>query len=168
MSDKQVMARIVGKFDGTNVTAKGVVDLKFKLPYDEILNYIKTLQMLNNNINVTSQIVPNPELDLGIFMIKSLNIGGDGEAKFCLTTTTVSAEMDNVNKLSSDIGANVVITLTAAIEPEDEELEEDWPEDEEEETAAGDWQDNTDVDEYIDNESWDDVDENERIPDGWE
>lgn len=158
MSDQRVMARIVGKFDGTSVTAKGVVDIKFKLPYDEILNYIKTLQMLNNNVIVTSQVVPNPELALGEFRIKSLNISGDGEAKFCLTTTTEFAEMDNVNKLSSDLGANVVITLTALIESEDDESEdtgEEWLEEDEKE--SGEWQDN---------ESWGDVDENERDP--WE
>lgn len=155
MSEYNIVARVVGKFDGINVTAKGTVDLKFKLPYDELPNYIVILQMLNNNITVETQILPAEPLCLGDYIVKSLNIAGDGEAKLSLMTTTDTAEMDHVNTLSSDIGSNVVITMMADVEIEEDE-EQEWDESEAIESTG----------EFMDNESWGDDDENDN--DGWE
>lgn len=161
MSEQIIKARFVGRFDGANVTGKGILDLKFKLPYDELPEYIAVVKMLNNVISIKTQIpaIQEKAVELGDYRVKHLNIDGDGEAKFCLTTATEYAEMNNVNDLSRERGTDIVINLVAIIESDEEEeaTEEEWNEEDDKSVAAVDWQDN---------ESWGDDDENDN--DGWD
>lgn len=159
-----ITTKTIGMFDGMSVSAAGVVDLKFKLPYEEMPNYIQISQMLNNNIQASIKIPPEEDAIVGEFMVKHLNIAGDGEAKFCINTITDSAELDTINDLITvERGTKLIITLRAEIEIEEEDEQisgqmdiDDW----EPGSKEDDWED--EEADWRDNDSWGDDEENDK------
>lgn len=187
MSEVKIKTRLVGKFDGVNGTPAGVITLKFKLAYDELVNYIKITQFLNNVIDIKINDPAEMELeagdkakafDVGKFNVKSLNIEGDGEAKLVFTSIAQAVDMEEISKLLLfDRGTNLIINLEADVELEDED--DDEPVDNAEEKSAEDKASNESMNPpqmhvdswseeqgWPDDDSWDDSAEENN--DGWD
>lgn len=89
--EKEVKIKSVCKYNGHNVKASKVVDLSLKFNYDELVNYVQTIQMLNENITV-KVMVDGKGFKLGTFLIKEIKIDGDGEG-----TIKMASSMDHID-----------------------------------------------------------------------
>ncbi len=114
----------VGSYNGHSVKSNGNVSLSFKFRYSELVNYIKLIQMLNNDVKVKVKKQQEKEFSLGVFRINSIKIDHDGEGNVSFTSMTDYAEVDNLNKLvmeSKDEEFRVGFEADVEVENEDEE-----------------------------------------------
>lgn len=86
------------KYNGHSLSANGSVNLSFKAMYGELTNTIKLMQMLNNDVIIQAKVGKN-KLKLGMFRIKDIRIGGDGESTIKFNGLSDYVEMDNLNEL---------------------------------------------------------------------
>ena len=117
-----VKVKEVVKYNGHSLSANGSVNLSFKAMYGELTNTIKTMQMLNNDIMIAAK-VGKKKLKLGMFRIKDIRIGGDGESIIKLNGLNDYVEMDNLNELplrDSD-SQEFPVLMSAEIEKEEDE-----------------------------------------------
>ena len=117
-----VKVKEVVKYNGHSLSANGSVNLSFKAMYGELTNTIKTMQMLNNDIIIAAK-VGKKKLKLGMFRIKDIRIGGDGESIIKLNGLNDYVEMDNLNELplrDSD-SQEFPVLMSAEIEKEEDE-----------------------------------------------
>lgn len=113
---------------GNNVTAAGVVNLKFRAAYSELPQSVQTLVMLNQNVDVKAKLPGGKPFRLGWFMIKGVWFAGDGESDISLRGTVDSVEMDKVYSLplAHDENPEFQVLFEAEIEEDvDEELDND-------------------------------------------
>lgn len=120
-----IKVKEVVKYNGHSLSANGSVNLAFKAMYGELTNTIKTMQMLNNDVTIKAK-VGNKALKLGMFRIKDIRIGGDGESTIKFNGLNDYVEMDNLNELPlrDSESQEFPILMFAEIE-EEEENEED-------------------------------------------
>lgn len=120
-----IKVKEVVKYNGHSLSANGSVNLAFKAMYGELTNTIKTMQMLNNDVTIKAK-VGNKTLKLGMFRIKDIRIGGDGESTIKFNGLNDYVEMDNLNELPlrDSESQEFPILMFAEIE-EEEENEED-------------------------------------------
>lgn len=119
---KEVSVKVVGKYHGHNIKPNKSVDLTFVVAYDELTNYIKLVQMLNENVTIFSKLNSEKPKRLGMFMIKAINIDHDGQGTLKFNSQFDYVEADNLNRL---IGEQLQIMFKATIECEEEEDDED-------------------------------------------
>lgn len=112
----------VVRYHGHNVSANGAVNITLKASYSELVNTIKTMQMLNNDVIIKAKIPNNEPMKLGIFRIKQINIDGDGESTLKFNSLNDYVEMDNINilPLNTEENPEFVILMEAEIEEEEE------------------------------------------------
>lgn len=122
-----VKVKEVVRYDGHNVSANGSVNFNLKAGYSELVNTIKVMQMLNNDVTIKAKIPGQKAMKLGIFRVKQVVIDGDGESKLKFNGLNDYIEMDNLNllPLNSDDNKEFVVLMEAEIEEEDEGNEED-------------------------------------------
>lgn len=120
-------------YNGHNITNNGIVNLKLKARYSELVNYIQLVQMLNNDITLMIKQADQKPFSCGVFSLKELKIVDDGEALIQLKSESQSVEVNNLNLLVMDIaGSEFKAKFSAEIELEDED-DEEWSEEETEE-----------------------------------
>lgn len=104
----------------------GAVDLNIRCDYSELGNYIKLLQMLNNDINIKAKL-PNESkgLKLGMFRLKQLSVQSDGEGKISFSSTNDYIESLSLNKLIGEEFFKVMCSSEIEVENEDEDSEND-------------------------------------------
>lgn len=121
-----ISVKEVVKYDGHNVSANGSVNFNLKADYSELVNTIKVMQMLNNDITVKAKLPDRKPFKLGVFRLKQIVIDGDGESKIKFNGLNDYIEMDNLNQLplNSDDTKQFIVMFTADIENEDEAEEE--------------------------------------------
>lgn len=129
---KKVKIEEFVSYNGHNVKANGTVTLNFKAMYSELVKTINVLQLLNNDVTVSTK-----DARLGSFRVKDVVIDGDGESKIKFDSMTDFVEMDEINKLVS-VEGEFKIVMTANIEEEDSDQESD---EEEAESGEDDWGD---------------------------
>lgn len=127
----KVSIKTEAEYFNHGVKANRSIDIVFKTPYSELVNVIKSLQMLNENVIVGARIGTDKPIRLGSFMVKNLNIDNDGEAKLKLNSQTDFVELGNINELVTRSDEPLTLLLKAEIEEEDNEEDEDEEEDEE-------------------------------------
>lgn len=113
-----VSVKTLGKYHGHNVRPNKTIDVSFVVNYDELPNYIKLVQMLNENVEVYAKIQSNKPIRLGMFMIKTINIDHDGAATIKFNSNFDYVEADNLNKL---LGETLQLMFKAEIEVEGED-----------------------------------------------
>lgn len=122
-------------YGGHGIKTNGNVDLTLKSQYSELPNYIKLIQMLNNDVTITANTVDG-KFGLGVFRVKEIKVDHDGEGILKFNSLNDFVETDNLNRLIS-AGATTTefgVTFEADIELEDStEDDEEWPEDEDDE-----------------------------------
>lgn len=94
-----VKVKQVVKYDGHSLSSNGSVNFKLRASYSELVNSIKLMQMLNNDVTIKAKIPGSKTMKLGIFRIKQIVIDGDGESKITLNGLNDFIEMDNLNLL---------------------------------------------------------------------
>jgi len=94
-----IKVKQVVKYDGHSLSSNGSVNFKLRASYSELVNSIKLMQMLNNDVAIKVKIPGSKVMKLGIFRIKQIVIDGDGESKITFNGLNDFIEMDNLNLL---------------------------------------------------------------------
>ena len=113
---REVKVKAVGKYNGHNIKANKSVDIAFKMDYSELVNSVKLLQMLNENITVAVKVGDTKPKILGMYMVKEVKFDHDGESLVKFNSTLDYIEADNLNGLAGEI---LNILFKAKIEEED-------------------------------------------------
>ena len=115
---KNIKVKEVVNYKGHSIRANGSVDLSFSAMYDEAVNSINTLQMLNNDVTIVAKLPGEKAIRLGSFRIKSINFDGDGESTLKFNSIDTSVELDNLGKIITS--EKFQILMSANIEEEDD------------------------------------------------
>ena len=108
----------VVSYKGHSIKANGNVDLSFSAMYSEMVNSMKVLQMLNNDVNVFAKKPNEKPIPLGMYRIKEVKFDGDGESTIKFNSIDTSVELDNLAKIiTSD---QFQIRMIAEVELENE------------------------------------------------
>lgn len=94
-----VKVKQVVKYDGHSLSSNGSVNFKLRASYSELVNSIKLMQMLNNDVIIKAKIPGSRVMKLGIFRIKQIVFDGDGESRITFNGLNDFIEMDNLNLL---------------------------------------------------------------------
>lgn len=108
------------EYKGHSLSANGSVNLNVKAPYSELVNTIKLMQMLNNDVVIKAK-VESKKLNLGMFRIKDIKIDGDGESTIKFNGLNDYIEMDNLNSLPLNDSDSRQFTICYSAEIEKEE-----------------------------------------------
>lgn len=135
--EKEIIVASVAQYVGHDISANTSVNLKLKFDYSEMVNYIRLLQFLNNDVTIFVK-DEGKNVRLGMFRIKGTAIDGDGVGKITFNSATKYVEADRLNDLvplSKGENMLLVVTFSAMVEVEEEEnpeeeQEDDWGEDE--------------------------------------
>lgn len=119
--------KAVVKNMGNSLNAAGVVSLRLRTSYSELPSAIKSLAMLNQNIDVKAKLPGDKPFRLGWFMLNELKVAGDGEANIKLRSVKENVEMDmlNVLPLAHDENPEFQVMLECEIEEDIDAREED-------------------------------------------
>ena len=126
---KVVKFSAIGKYKGHNIRDNKAIDLTMVFMYSELPDYIRLIQLLNENVFIGVKLGDAKPFKLGSFMIKSLNIDHDGQGTIKFNSMLDYVEADNINTIVGE--EQIKVLFKAEIESEDEE-EEDEDEDEDE------------------------------------
>lgn len=119
-----VKVKSIVKYDGHNVSANGSVNFNLKASYSELVNTIKALQLLNNDITIKAKIPGKSAIKIGMFRIKQVVIDGDGESKLKFNGLSDYIEMDNLNQLPFNTEETKEFAIMLEADIEEEEIEE--------------------------------------------
>jgi len=115
-----IKVKTEGTYFAHNVKQNKSIDLTFKVPYSELTNYIKSIQMLNENVDVGAKIGADKPINLGSFMIKNINIDNDGEGKIKLNSQLDFVDPDKINELASKNDEPLMILFKCSVDVEEE------------------------------------------------
>lgn len=118
-----VKVKEIVQYAGHSLSANGSVNFTLKARYGELVNTIKMMQMLNNDVKVAARIQGQKPMSLGYFRIKSIFIDGDGESKIKFNGVVDQIEIDNLNALplNDSDASEFTVLCQAEIEEEDED-----------------------------------------------
>lgn len=103
-----------GAYNGHSFKANKSVDLSIKFAYSELTNYIKLIQLLNENVTIVAKKLAEETANkLGTFMIKEIKVDGDGEGTIKFNSQLDYVEADTINNL---VGEEFDILFKATIE----------------------------------------------------
>ncbi len=110
----------VVRYDGHSVSANGSVNFNLKASYSELVNTIKAIQLLNNDVMIKAKLPGSKPMRIGTFRVKQIVIDGDGESKLKFNGLNDFIEMDNLNQLptNQDESKEFVVLLESDIEEE--------------------------------------------------
>ena len=115
---KAVKFVVEGSYNGHNIKANKSIDISFKFSYGELINVVKLLQLLNENVLIGVKVGAKAKPKaLGTFMIKDLKIDGDGESTVKFNSLLDHVEAENLNDLA---GENLFIMFKATVEDDGE------------------------------------------------
>lgn len=116
---KELKTRSLAKYNGHSIKTNKAVDLTLKFSYEELPNYIKLIQFLNENVTVTIKRGDNKPQKLGTFMVKEIKIDHDGEGQIKFNSMMDYIEPDELNTL---VGEDIFkVMFEATTEATDEE-----------------------------------------------
>ena len=120
----EVKVGMVGTYNGHSLKQSGSVDLTFKCPYSELTEYIKSIQMLNNDVSIMVKLAGEKPLKLGMFRIKEIRVDGDGEGTLKFNSINDYVEVNNLNKIITKEPFKIRLRSDVEIEEEEENEEE--------------------------------------------
>lgn len=108
---------------GYTFSSNGNINFTVKTNYVELVNVIKILQMLNNDIDIRSKLIDEKPKKLGDFRFKQVVILDDGQAKLKFTGLSDYVNVNALNSLplSTDDTKLFKLHLSAEIENEEDE-----------------------------------------------
>lgn len=113
---EEVKVKFEGKYQTHNIKSNQAIDITIKMSYSELTQYVQTLQMLNENVTLVSKIGTTKPKKLGTFMIKNLNIDGDGEGKLKLNSQLDFVDDLAINELAKRSDEPLMVLMKASIE----------------------------------------------------
>lgn len=116
MPEQKVKIKSLCKYNGHSVKANKSVDISFKFMYSELTNYIKLIQLLNENIEISIKIEDEKAQKLGTFMIRGIGIDHDGEGNIKFNSQLDFIEPNVINEIA---GKTLQILFVANIDVED-------------------------------------------------
>ncbi len=119
----KVKVKEVVKYGGHSLSANGSVNFTLKAMYSELTNTIQLMQMLNNDVSIKAKIPGGSPMKLGLFRIKQIIIGGDGESTIKFNGLNDYIEMDNMNLLPLNSDENKEFTVLMEADIETDEME---------------------------------------------
>lgn len=110
----------VVRYDGHSLKSNGSVNFNLKASYSELVNSIKLMQMLNNDVVIKAKIPGQHPVKLGMFRIAEIKISGDGESTIKFNGISDYIEMDNLNSLplKDDDNSEFVVMYETEVEEE--------------------------------------------------
>ncbi len=96
---KELKTRSLAKYNGHSIKTNKAVDLGLKFSYEELTNYIKLIQFLNENVTITIKRGDQKPQRLGTFMVKEIKIDHDGEGILKFNSMMDHIEPDELNTL---------------------------------------------------------------------
>lgn len=116
---KELKTRSLAKYNGHSIKTNKAVDLVLKFSYEELPNYIKLIQFLNENVTITIKRGDQKPQRLGTFMVKEIKIDHDGEGILKFNSMMDHIEADELNTL---VGEDIFkVMFEATTEATDEE-----------------------------------------------
>ena len=119
----KIKVKEVVKYGGHSLSANGSVNFTLKAMYSELTNTIQLMQMLNNDVSIKAKIPGGSPMKLGLFRIKQIIIGGDGESTIKFNGLNDYIEMDNMNLLPLNSDKNKEFTVLMEADIETDEME---------------------------------------------
>ena len=116
---KTIKIKTIAAYKGHNVKNNKSVDITFTFGYEELERYILLIQFLNENVKVVIKKSEEPAVELGIFMIKSINVTHDGEGEVRMNSMTDQSEVQVMHSLAGSEPFKIM--FEAEVEPEGEE-----------------------------------------------
>lgn len=117
----KIDVRTVANYKGHSLSENGSVNLSLKLRYDELTKTIETMQMLNNDVDITVKLPGVKAMKIGMFRIKNITVDGDGESVIKFNGVNDYIEVDNLNNMVTKEPFQV--KFSANIESEDDTSE---------------------------------------------
>lgn len=118
---KKIVVKQIASYQGYSVSTKGAVNLMMKAKYEELVNSMQLLQMLNNDVTITVKLPSAGPSKLGMFRIKSIAFDGDGESTLKFDSISDYVDLEAIGKL---IGSELFqVRFSAEIQEEDNEEE---------------------------------------------
>lgn len=127
--EKKFKQKGIATFEGLSIGKNQIVQLKFKLRYDEIVTSVELLQGLNNDITVHAKTASGNPMSLGIFTLGGISFDKDGNATIPFKSLVDSVNLDNICSLVDE--DYIQLRFQAIIELPDNS----------EEGGAGEWED---------------------------
>lgn len=116
---KELKTRSLAKYNGHSIKTNKAVDLGLKFSYEELPNYIKLIQFLNENVTITIKRGDQKPQKLGTFMVKEIKIDHDGEGIIKFNSMLDYVEADELNTM---VGEDIFkVMFEATTEATDEE-----------------------------------------------
>ena len=119
----KVTVKEVVNYKGHSIKSNGSVDLSFNAMYDQAIESMKALQMLNNDVKITAKLPDQKPFVIGMFRIKSISFDGDGESVLKFNSINDYVELDNMNSLITSDKFTIRMESNVEVESEDEEEE---------------------------------------------
>ena len=119
---EKVKIKIDLQYDGHSVKKNGSVDLKFKIPYSELVTSLEVLQLLGCNMTLKCK-VSGSTVEVGTFYLSLFSVDREGETTIKLNSELDSIELDNLNALAVP-GVILPSLIYGMIEDEGEEEDE--------------------------------------------
>lgn len=127
--EKKFKQKGIATFEGLSIGKNRIVQLKFKLRYDEIVTSVELLQGLNNDITVHAKTASGNPMSLGIFTLGGISFDKDGNATIPFKSLVDNVNLDNICSLVDE--DYIQLRFQAIIELPDNSVE----------GAAGEWED---------------------------
>jgi hypothetical protein len=118
---KEIKTKSLAKYNGHSFRQNKAVDIGLKFSYEELPNYIKLIQFLNENVEITVKRPDTPPQRLGTFMVKEIKIDHDGEGQVKFNSMLDFVEADEINTLVGDDLFKVMFKATSEEASEDED-----------------------------------------------
>lgn len=120
-----IKVKQIVQYAGHSLRANGSVNFTVKAMYSELVNSIKMMQMLNNDVSLKARMANGNPVNLGYFRIQEIKVDSDGESTIKFNGISDNIEMDNLNNLPlSDADVKQFTILAVAdIEEEGEDVE---------------------------------------------
>ena len=99
---QKLQIKTVATYNCHNVRANKSVDITFKFAYGDLLEYIKTIQMLNENVIIKVKQHDSKSQMLGVFMVKDIHIDHDGEGRIKFNSMTDQSEVQLMHLLANN------------------------------------------------------------------
>jgi hypothetical protein len=123
----QIKVKEMMSYGGHSLKANGSVDLTLKAQYSQCAKSMQLLQMLNNDVKIQIKKAAGKSFKIGMFRIKEVKFGGDGESIVKFNTLSDFADVDEMNNLipsTADEPKEFAALFAAEIEDENEREEE--------------------------------------------
>jgi len=96
---KEIAIKSVAAYNGHSIRNNKSVNLGLVFVYGELPNYIKLIQLLNENIEIIVKIEAQKSFSLGSFMLNEFKIDHDGQGIMKFNGMLDYVESDNLNCL---------------------------------------------------------------------